>query len=145
MPAKHTADIVVADAEVARYLRCSVAPLDRCHVEQRDEVRWEPDEREHGRPQPRTGLTGNTSENHEQEEQLNRAAKRLLAWMKRKVGEPIGEPLVVFVPPRLIGALRRAGFNGLSQHVHLREADLTHLDTTALAKHNTIQQLIGLH
>ncbi len=144
MPAKHTAEIVVADAVLARYLHCSVAPLDRCHVEQRDEVRWQADEREYGRPQPRAGLTGNTSESHEHEEQLNRAAKQLLAWMKRKVVPPSGEPLVLFVPPRLIGALRRAGFNGLSDHVQLHEADLAKLDATALARHGAIQQLVGL-
>lgn len=136
--------VFVGDGGGGRLLRCGLAPLDRCHVEEAASIedRWEG--HEHGRPSPRVERsgTGSAPQTHDREEQNNRFAREVATWLDRKVAEHGMADLVVFAPPRFLGVLRKVHGGRLSANVTEQEGDLTGLSTAALARHPAIQALV---
>lgn len=136
--------VFVGDSGGGRLLRCGLAPLARCHVDELEAIRddWEGHER--GRPSLRAGRQGATGgdENHDRAEQHSRFAREVAAWLARKIGEHGLDRLVVFAPPRFLGALRKARVDRLNGNIEEHEADLTSFSAAALSRHPAIRSLV---
>lgn len=137
--------VLVADAKCGRLLHCSQTELGSAHVKQADRIEPEPQAYEHGKPSPRAGRTGTTSQDHESEEETRRFARTLTNWTKQKMDDLQVPRLVLFAPPRFLGALRKvSNGHGLNGRVEQKEADLTSLTVEQLTKHRSIRSLIGV-
>ena len=146
MSGNRRAWVMLADAGCGRLLNCSSAPLDRCHVEEMDwiENTWEG--HEHGRPSPRAGKDGHAyaSQDHDNDEDLDRFARELAPWLERQVVDHGFDRLTFFAQPRLLGAFRKERSALLGNCLEDRHGDLVGLDMKQLANHPSIRELVGL-
>lgn len=137
---------VLADAKKARLMRCDQTPLSRAHIETKEQMAYQWEGHEHGRPTPLAGKSANTyaAVKHDQEEQLRRFAKQVAAWLDDQRQAHQIERLEVFAPPRFMAALRRAMEGPLAEAVREHDADLINLPLGQLHEHPAVRQLIGL-
>jgi protein required for attachment to host cells len=133
----------VVDGGRARLLTGGRVPPGRFHVEERESIENHSEEHEHGRPSPRAGRSGNSyaSEGHEDEHQLRRFAKQVVAWVDGHLARHPGGRVTLFAPPRFLGELRKLFPPALASRIDERQADLTHLSAAGLAKHPAVLEL----
>jgi protein required for attachment to host cells len=136
---------VVADCGRGRLLKCSRVPPGRLHVEQIAAIEHHEEEHEHGRPSPRTGKSGNTyaSGGHEQEHQLHRFAKMVVAWIENQAAGIDARSITLFAAPRFLGELRKLYSPAIAHRIDERQADLTQLSTAVLARHPAVSALLS--
>ncbi len=135
--------VIVADGEVGRLLHCGKTELGSAHVEQVDTIEHKPGAYEHAKPSPRAGRTGDPNDDHEDEEESRRFARKLSEWIRRHVETRSVPHMTLFAPPRLLGTLRKiTNGKSLPRAVNTKEADLTSLTTEQLTKHQSIRELV---
>ncbi len=134
----------VVDAGRARLLQCSRVPHGSIHVDELEALEYQAEEHEHGRPSPRTGKSGNTyaSGGHEDEHQLHRFAKDVVAWIEKRAGRIDDQAITLFAAPRFLGELRKLFSPALVKRIREHQADLTQLSTAGLAKHSAVADLL---
>jgi len=144
MMTKDSVWVVIADAHKGRLLQCGRTERGSAHVETVDNIEHDPGDYEHQRPSPRKGGTGDTQDDHENEEESRRFARRLTGWMQNHVVQHNIAELQLFAAPRFLGTLRKlTNGHGLPAQVETHEGDLTNLTTDELTKHRRIQKLLG--
>lgn len=146
MELNNTAWLFVADAQKGRLLECGVAPLNRCHVEQRAAVKSAWEGHEHHRPSPLAGKSGHSyaSPGHEHEEDLHRFAKQVARWLGQQTAARGIARLLVLAPPRFLGSLRKTVSHHLEVRLELKQGDFTRLTTHQLSQHPVVRGLVGL-
>ena len=144
MANRNTVWVCAVDAGRGRLLRCEVVPPGRCHVDEQETIDWNWEAHQHGRPSPRAGKNSNSyaSEGHEVEEDLKRFARQAAAWLEQKLDQHQMKELVLFAPPRFLGALRRVCPARLDGCLREHEADLTNHSAGTLSRHPAIQELV---
>lgn len=145
MISKRTHWVFVVNANCGRLLYCNFDPLGHYYVEEveRIENTWEGHER--GRPSPLSGKSSHAfaSHGHDEEETLHRFAREVADWLKPQLSlHGIGH-LVLFAPPRFLGAIRKCRTGRLSDDVDVRQGDLAVLNEQELSDHPAIQQVVG--
>ncbi len=135
---------VLADAGKSRLLRCTVAPVDRCHVEEFERIESDWEGHEHGRPSPRAAKSGTTyaSQGHENEEDVLRFARQVATWLEGQVESREIERLTLFAPSTFLGAFRKICPTRLTAMIDEEQGGLTGLDNGALSKHPSIRRLM---
>jgi protein required for attachment to host cells len=137
--------IFVVDGGRGRLLRGSNVPPGRPHLEEDESIENPWEEHEHGRPSPRAGKLGHTyaSQGHEGEELLHRFARDVVLWLERKSRQHKIENLLLFAPPRFLGALRQVCPASLTARITEHEGDLGYMTAGDLARHRVIARLLG--
>ena len=77
------------------------------------------------------------------EEELNHFARRLAHWLERRSQELDIHQLVMFCPPRLLGALRRLRGGNLAKITDERTGEFVHLPLNILLNHPRILDVLG--
>ncbi len=134
----------VVDGGRARLLQCSRLPHGRIHVDEIEAIENHAEEHEHGRPSPRSGKSGNTyaSGGHEDEYQLRRFAKDVMAWIEKRADRVGDQAITLFAAPRFLGELRKLFSPIQAKRIREHQADLTQLSTADLAKHSAVADLL---
>jgi protein required for attachment to host cells len=131
--------IIVVNQRGGRILRPVRMPQGRHRLDLVDSFRtdWTEQAHEHGRPSSRRGRGGNSyaSEGHEGETFQHRFAKEIADWLDRAVGP---EKVVLFAPPRFMGALRGVLSQRLADMIQEREGDLGYMTQADLIHHPAI-------
>jgi protein required for attachment to host cells len=137
--------IFVVDGGRGRLLRGSSVPPGRPHLEEDDAIENTWEKHEHGRPSARAGRDGHSyaSQGHENEELLHRFARDVALWLERKSRQHKIENVVLFAPPRFLGALRQACSPALAARITEHEGDLGYMSAGDLARHRAIARLLG--
>lgn len=136
--------VALVDAHHARLLCCGLTSEGGCHVEEYDSIENTWPGHEHHRPSPLRGKTGESCATGGKSagEELTRFAKQVAEWLERKIVQP--DRIVVFAPPRFLGALRRVQSDRLAQCLDERRGELMHFPTWDLGEHPAIRELLGL-
>lgn len=135
--------VVVANAERGRLLHCQRTEAGSAHVEVVDRIEHHREDYEHQRPSPRKGGAGDTHDDHEDEEEARRFARRLTDWIGNHVDQQSISRLVLFAAPRFLGALRQlSNGSALPDDCQLHESDLSGLTIRELTRHQRITQLL---
>jgi len=143
MELEKTVWVFVMDGRQGRLLRCGLAPLERCHVEEHESIRNETPEHEHHRPSPLSGKGHSYAHpGHETEEQQQRFASAVVSWRRERTRRHEIDRLILFAPARFVGLLNRTLPPDLSSAVELQEGGLVSLSNAALARHPRIQALV---
>jgi protein required for attachment to host cells len=143
MPREASVWFFVVDGGKARLLEGTRVPPGRIHVAEHAHLDNENESHERGRPSPRTGKGGTyASVGHEEESQLHRFAKEVVAWVEREASERHIDHVPLFSAPRFLGELRKLYPPSLARRVREHHADLTHLTTAALSKHPAVAELL---
>ena len=126
----------LADAEHCRLLRCRLTKQGTQHVDEYGACENKLPEHEHKRPMTGGGKT------HYVEEEERRFAGEIVEWLRGKVEEHEIDRLVIFAPPRILGALRKAPPGLLKGHLEELKGDLMRLDAGQLAQHPMVRDLL---
>ena len=118
MELKNQTWVVLADSRHGRLLRCGLTPQGRCHLQECDSIENTWPGHEHHRPSPLWGKTGETyaAEGKEIEEELARFARQVADWLEQKTAHNMSA-VVLFAPPRFLGALRRIQSKHLAERL----------------------------
>ena len=138
--------LATADARQAKLFHVSRTDQGSSHVEERAAIKDDWEGHEHGRPSARTDSHGHSyaSEGHETDEQLQRFARKVGAWLEERLEEHGIDQAIVFCPPRFLGSLRKTWSPALLKRTEAREVDLSRLDAGALAVHPAVVKAMGL-
>ena len=144
LPRPPQAWFFVVDAGRARLLTCSKVAFDRLHVDELSAIEYEPEEHERGRPSPRTGKSGNTyaSLGRESEHQIRRFAKEVEDWIENHLERIDAPSITLFSAPRFLGELRKLFGPTVVDRIEERQAALTQLSTSDLARHPAVAELL---
>lgn len=135
--------IVVLDSRRGRLLRGQTVPPGRAHLEVLETIENEEEEHEHGRPSPRRSKDGHSYADwgHEDDEQLQRNARRVAGWIDTQRKSHGIDRLTVFSPPRFAGALRTQYAASLAKSIDQKQLDLGNLEPGELVKHPAIAEM----
>lgn len=141
----HAQWVLTADEGVGRLLRVERTASGHVHVDVDDEIHDTWAEHQHGRPSPLSGKSGHSyaSWGHEGETRRTRFAKEIAVWMEQQAEDLHIDRVVVFAPPRFLGALRDAWSPRFAIRVQEQLGDLAHLSPGDLACHDSIAKLIS--
>ena len=126
----------LADAEHCRLLCCRLTEQGTQHVDECDTLENTFPEHEHLRPQTGDGMT------HDVEERERRFAGRIVEWLQENAKKHEIDRLVIFAPPHMLGALRKASSRLLAGHLKELEGNLVRLRVGQLAEHPMIRDLL---
>jgi len=134
---RNQAWFALADEERCRLFRCGLTERGTQHVDEHEGLKKTLPEQEHARPMTEGG--GST---HYVEEQERRFAGQIVEWLQKKAGEHEIDRLVIFAPPRMLGALRKVPPESLKGHLEELKGDLMRLEAGQLAEHPMIRDLM---
>ncbi len=126
----------LTDAESCRLLSCSLTRRGKYHIEEYDTLANALPEQEHLRPMTGAGGT------HHIEEKERRFGGEIVAWLQKKADQYEIDRLVIFAPPRMLGVLRMVPLGSLKGHVQELKGDLMRLNTSQLADHPMVRELL---
>ncbi len=126
----------LADAERCRLMRCSLTEQGTQHVDEHEALKNAWPEQEHSRPTTGGGTT------HHVEEKERRFAGEIVDWLQKRATEHEIDHLMIFAPPRMLGALRKVPFGSLRGHSGELQGDLMRLEAGQLADHPMIRDLL---
>jgi protein required for attachment to host cells len=126
----------LADAEHCRLLCCRLTPQGTRRVDELGKLDNAWPGQEHARPTTQGGMT------HDVEEAERRFAGEIAGWLQEKAVAQAMDQLVVFAPPRMLGALRKTPFGSLKGHLNEIKGDLMRLNEGQLAEHPLIGDLV---
>ncbi len=137
--------IVLADSKHAKLLDCQRVPIGRMHIDVIDQLEFQWEGHEHGRPSRLSGKEKQAyaSPGHEAEEELRKFAHEVAHWMKQKVDEHKIQQAHLFAPPRFAGFLRAVLPPTMAQWTELHNHDLATQPMHELHKQPAIRQLLG--
>jgi protein required for attachment to host cells len=146
MPTQKALWVFCADGGKGTLWQCTTTSHGSCHVEKIDTIENELIGHEHHRPSPLAGKNGKShaAAGHEKEEMFLRFVRKAHTWLCQRLDEHRIGSVTVFAAPQFLGAWRKIKSNGLSGKIDLHEADLTNLDSGALAKHPAIQSRMNV-
>lgn len=142
---QNTVWVLLVDARRGRLLCCGVTRQGRCHVDECDSIRNDWPGHEHQRSSPMWKGTGVSYgiEDDEVREPTSRFARRVVAWLLRKMAEHEIEHVVILAPPHFLGALRDERAGDLASKAIEHKGELVNLPTSRLAEHPAIRQLVA--
>jgi protein required for attachment to host cells len=82
---------------------------------------------------------------HDVEEKERRFAGKIVATLQENAKKHEIDRLVIFAPPRMLGALRKVSSGLLAGHLKELEGNLMRLDTGQLADHPMVRDLVKLN
>ena len=126
----------LADTDRCRLLCCRLTEHGKPHVDEYEALENTFPEREHLRPQTMDGMT------HDVEEKEQRFAGVLVGWLQARVEKHEIDHLVVFVPPGLLGVLRKGQLGLSNGHIKALEGNLMRLEAGELAEHPMIRNMV---
>ncbi len=126
----------LADAEHCRLLCCRLTRQGTRHVDEYGALENMLPEAEHQRPMSRDGMT------HDIEEEERRFGSQIVDWLRTKAEAHAIDRLAIFAPPRMLGVLRKASSGLLKGHLEELKSDLMRLETSQLAEHPMVRELI---
>jgi len=126
----------LADTEHCRLLCCHLTRQGTQHVDEYGVFENTLPEAEHARPMTHDGAT------HDIEEEERRFAGQIVEWLQENVKKHEIDRLVIFAPPRMLGALRKASSGLLKGHLEELEGNLMRLEAGQLAEHPMVRQLV---
>jgi len=130
----------LADAAHCRLFRCHLTERGTQHVAEHGSLENTLPEQEHARPMTQGGMT------HHVEEKERRFAADVVQWLQKEAQEHKVERLMIFAPPRMLGALRKVPSGSLEGHLEEFQGDLMRLAPGQLAEHPMIRALLpGTH
>ncbi|TVQ34504.1 MAG: hypothetical protein EA376_00090 [Phycisphaeraceae bacterium] len=146
---KTTHWFVTADDRCAKLYSLRDVRGGRRRVSEHESVRsdWE-DYHERGRPNPlgrgpsANAAQGFAARGHQDQEERNRFARDVKAWIESRMKEREINRISVFAAPRMLGALR-AEFGDDPPGVSLHEGEFTPLHAHQLAEHPAIAEAIA--
>jgi len=134
---------MVASHSKARLMKGELTPVGRCHVQEEASLEHEGLGKELHRPSSRMGRSGSTQESHLQEESVARFAKTVAAHLEKMMSQKGIDNVKLFAPPRMMGALKKAVTGRVASKVKHHQADLAHLDGSALAKYPAVMDMVN--
>ncbi|HSS65970.1 MAG TPA: host attachment protein [Gammaproteobacteria bacterium] len=126
----------LADAENCRLLCCRLTEQGTPHVDEYEAIENAYPERERMRPQTGDGITQDV------EERERRFAGKIVENLQENVKKHEIDHLVIFAPPRMLGALRKASSGLLPGHLQEFEGNLMRLDAGQLAEHPMVRDVV---